>query len=82
MDGQMVVDVVSGIVLGSRNRQVELRLIKSVDTIERLAFVNAIADLLEDPDPRPGIDRGGCFVMAGCALTGGATSCSIAPCGY
>ena len=41
-----------------RHRQIVFRLVKCEDAIERLALLDAIADLLEDLDARSLVDRG------------------------
>src|SRR3974390_1105598 len=50
-------DNISSIDLGSRDREIEFRLVERVNPIERLAFLDAVADLLEDLDAGALVDR-------------------------
>ena len=49
-------DNIAGIQFGGGEREIKLRLLEGVDAIERLAFLDAVADLLEDLDARALID--------------------------
>src|SRR5439155_2054757 len=52
-----VADGVAAVELGSSGGKIEFRLVISVDSIERLASLDAIADLAEQPDAGALVDR-------------------------
>ena len=51
------VDQIAGVGFRGGHRKIEFRLIEGIDAIERLAFLDAITDLLEDPDAGALVDR-------------------------
>src|SRR5690349_2809219 len=56
-DGRIAVDLITSVHLGSPNRELVFRWLERVNAIDRFALLDAVADLLEDPNSGALVDR-------------------------
>src|SRR6476469_6874859 len=57
LEGIPIIDGVPGVGSGSSRREIVFRLVESVDAVERLALLDPVADLLEQPDAGALVER-------------------------